>query len=241
MCYMHLLFFSGKTLSITRGLTSQQLLLLRSPTLHQQTTTTVPSTQTIGGVQTQAAIVQQKLSLPSGIEQLRATVASAASVLPRFAGIAATAGGAVKNLTSGRTLQTEEVLALLKQQSMRMAATQSYKASHAASVAQFTPSAAGLQLVSTKPPQMDSVKLVSSPSVIGSTADGIQLKVEPMDSQVIAKPQQVSSVVKPVTTSSAAVSGQHSMAAQNLKAQIQALAVQQKSSSVQSRPPSEKK
>lgn len=94
--------------------------------MHQQAVTTgAQSVQPLTSTQTQAAIVQQKLSLPSGIEQLRSTVASAASVLPRFAGIAATSGGTVKGLTSGRTLQTEEFLALLKQQSMRMAATQS--------------------------------------------------------------------------------------------------------------------
>lgn len=113
---------TGKTLSITRGLTPQQLLLLRQTTLHQQAsvTTGTPTVQPL----TQAAVVQQKLSLPSGIEQLRATVASAASVLPRFAGIAATSGGTVKGITSGRPFQTEEVIALLKQQSIRMSATQ---------------------------------------------------------------------------------------------------------------------
>ena len=112
----------GKTLSITRGLTSQQLLLLRQ---HQQAATTgSPTVQPLPGTQTQAALVQQKLSLPSGIEQLRATVASAASVLPRFAGIAATSGGTVKSIAGGRAFQTEEVIALLKQQSIRMSAAQ---------------------------------------------------------------------------------------------------------------------
>lgn len=122
--YNHIvvIFITGKTLSITRNLTSQQLLLLRQSTLQHQTVTTAPSTlsiQPLASAQSQAAVVQQKLSLPSGIEQLRATVASA---MPRFA---ATSGGTVKGLSSGRTLQTEEVLALFKQQSMRMAATQS--------------------------------------------------------------------------------------------------------------------
>lgn len=103
-----------------RGLTPQQLLLLRQSTLHPTS-----GTPTVQPLQTQTAVVQQKLSLPSGIEQLRATVASAASVLPRFAGIAATSGGTVKTgITGGRTFQTEEVIALLKQQSIRMSATQ---------------------------------------------------------------------------------------------------------------------
>lgn len=93
---------------------------------HQVVTTASQAQSGPSGAQTQAtATVQQKISLPSGIEQLRATVASAASVLPRFAGVAATSSGTVKSLTGGRTLQTEEFLALLKQQSMRMAATQS--------------------------------------------------------------------------------------------------------------------
>ena len=93
--------------------------------MQQQAITTTPSTlsvQPLASASSQAAVMQQKLSLPSGIEQLRATVASAASVIPRFA---ATSGSSVKGLQSGRTLQTEEVLALFKQQSMRMAATQS--------------------------------------------------------------------------------------------------------------------
>ena len=142
----------GKTLSITRGLTSQQLLLLRQTTLHpHQTVTTAPSSQTIQslGSQTQPNIMQQKLTIPSGIEQLRATVASAASVLPRFTGIAATSGTGVKGLTSGRTLQTEEVLALLKQQSMRMAATQSYKAASVTVTTGAATSVAGQHNVSS--------------------------------------------------------------------------------------------
>ncbi len=218
------IFFIGKTLNITRGLTSQQLLLLRQTTnlhQHQQTGTTTPSTQNIQPLssQTQAAIVQQKLSLPSGIEQLRATVASAASVLPRFANIAATSGGTVKGLTSGRTLQTEEVLALLKQQSIRMAATQSYKASHSASVSQFNPTAQ----LTTKPQQSDSVKLVSSPAT-----EGVQLKVEMMD----ISQSQPSQPLQPKP--------QQTTAAQ-IKAQIQALAAQQKAAALQTRPFSGKK
>ena len=178
-------YFADKSL-ITRGLSSQQLLLLRQNTLHQQVTTASPmQVQPITGTQTQTVgAVPQKLSLPSGIEQLRATVASAASVLPRFAGVAATSTGSVKGLTGGRTLQTEEFLALLKQQSMRMAATQS---------AQLTKPPQGSYQASTKPP---------------------------------------------ATTCSSTAASQHNIittTAPNLKAQIQALAAQHKSSAAQAK------
>lgn len=141
-------------------MTSQQLLLLRQSTLQHQTVTTAPSTLSIQPLTSaqspQAAVVQQKLSLPSGIEQLRATVASAASAMPRFA---ATSGGTVKGLSSGRTLQTEEVLALFKQQSMRMAATQS---------AQLT----------TKPSQVSSYQsAVKSATTSSSTGQGMSTAV----------------------------------------------------------------
>lgn len=149
---------TGKTLSITRGLTSQQLLLLRQTTLHQQAATT--GTPTVQPLQTQAAVVQQKLSLPSGIEQLRATVASAASVLPRFAGIAATSGGTVKGIAGGRAFQTEEVLALLKQQSIRMSATQP---------AQLT----------SKPQQVTSYQATVKPASSTSTSVVTQQNVNP--------------------------------------------------------------
>ena len=172
-------------------MTPQQLLLLKQSTLQQQAITTTPSTvQPLATVSSPAAIVQQKLSLPSGIEQLRATVASAASVIPRFA---ATSGSSVKSLglsSGGRTLQTEEVLALFKQQSMRMAATQS------------------AQLTTTKPSQVSSYQ----------------------------------GVAKPATTSTSAVGqGMSTTVTQNLRAQIQALANQHKSPTVQPKLPSEKK
>lgn len=126
--------------------------------MHPQAVTTTTSTQNVQphGSQSQSTVIQQKLTLPSGIEQLRATVAS---VLPRFAGISTTSGSTGKSLTSGRTLQTEEVLALLKQQSMRMAAT---KASHAASVA-FNPGS--IQLTGMKPQQTE---MLPSHNVVGT-------------------------------------------------------------------------
>ena len=185
------LLLTGKTL-ISRGLTSQQLLLLRQTTLHQQA-----GTPTVQPLQSQAAVVQQKLSLPSGIEQLRATVASAASVLPRFAGIAATSGGTVKGIAGGRAFQTEEVIALLKQQSMRMSATQA---------AQLT----------SKPQQVTSYQATVKP--ISAT------------SNVTTQPN-VNTTTTTATTA----------AALTLKAHVQSLAAQQKTSTAQTRTPSDKK
>ena len=148
--------------------------------MHQQVVTTaspVQSVQPIGGVQTQAAAaIQQKLSLPSGIEQLRATVASAASVLPRFAGVAATSTGAVKGLTSGRTLQTEEFLALLKQQSMRMVATQS------AQLTSKPPQVSSYQS-STKPVTTSSSSISSQQNVITTTAPNIKAQIQALAAQ----------------------------------------------------------
>ena len=121
--------------------------MFRQSTLQQQqTVSTVPSTlsvQPFSSTPTPA----QKLSLPSGIEQLRATVASAASVLPRFPSIATNSGSTVKSLPSGRTLPAEEVLALIKQQSIRMAATQSSQLAPKSS--QVSSHQAGLKTVST--------------------------------------------------------------------------------------------
>ena len=102
--------------------------------------------------------VQQKLSLPTGIEQLRATVASAASVLPRFTGIASSSGSA-KGLTGARALHAEEIL---KQQTLRIAASK-------AAVSQ-SGSATTLikQVPSTKASDVDVTKLVSIAGAISS-------------------------------------------------------------------------
>lgn len=142
----------GKILGITRGFTTQQLMLLKQTPLHQQALVTAPSTQIVPSIsaQTPPAIVQQKLSLPTGIEQLRATVASAAS---RFTGIATNSGGTVKGLSGGRAFHAEEVL---KQQSVRMAPKTS-------------PTQAG---IASTVVQVPSTKVVSTPGVIGSGDKG---------------------------------------------------------------------
>ena len=195
----------SKTLIANRGnLTHQQLLLLRQSTLQQQANTNRPQgsaqltrpliaqQQTSPSAQTQSTTVAQKVALPSGIEQLRASVAL--PIQQRFAAITSVSGNvAGRGLTTGRTLQTEDVLALLKQQSLRIAATQSYKTSHAVPSQlhpqthfQFRPEPGHLstkvqQLPATVVPP-EAVKLVSTPSVTTTpVTDGAQLKVEMVD------------------------------------------------------------
>ena len=156
---LHLL---GKILGITRGFTPQQLLLLKQQTsLHQHQQALATPTQHVQTISapTQAAIVQQKLSLPSGIEQLRATVASAASALPRFTGMTTNSGSTVKGLTGGRTRHVEEVL---KQQSLRMATK--------AAITQGVGGATIVQVPSAKVQELE--KLVTKSGVIGSGDKG---------------------------------------------------------------------
>jgi hypothetical protein len=249
-----------KTLSVSnisdisktlRGnLTHQQLLMLRQSTLQQQANANHPQSsahvtrplvaqqQTAPSIQASSPSVTQKVALPSGIEQLRASIA-----LPtqqRFGAITSVSGG--RGLT-GRNLQTEDVLALLKQQSLRIA-TQSYKAGHAVP-SQLHPQAhfpfrpdpghstAKMQHVPTAIVPPEAIKLVSSSS---STAVSVtdttqaQQKVEGVEGvttkqfstvpttaavNITFGPQQPSSNV--ITT-----------AAQNLvKAQIQQVLAQQ--------------
>ena len=128
----------GKTLIARSGLTPQQLFLLRQTTLqHQQQATASlvsPTVTQVPQTQTSKASLQQKI-IPTGIEQLRASIGSVVSVAlplqPRFSGIVATSGttsaaATLRGLSgAGRALQTEEVLALLKQQhTLRVAAAQ---------------------------------------------------------------------------------------------------------------------
>ena len=123
------------------NITHQQLLLLRQSTLQQQANVNRPQSstqltrpliaqqQTTPTPQTPSTTVAQKVTLPSGIEQLRASIAL--SPQQRFAAITSvSSNSASRGLAAGRTLQTEDVLALLKQQSLRIA-TQSYKTGHA--------------------------------------------------------------------------------------------------------------
>ena len=248
-----------KTLSVSnisdisktlRGnLTHQQLLMLRQSTLQQQANANHPQSsahvtrplvaqqQTVPSIQASSPSATQKVPLPSGIEQLRASIA-----LPtqRFGAITSVSGG---RALAGRNLQTEDVLALLKQQSLRIA-TQSYKAGHAVP-SQLHPQAhfpfrpgaghstAKVQHVPTAIVPPDAVKLVSTSSTTAvSVADTTQAqqKAEGVEGvgtkqfsttpttaamNVTVGPQQPSSNV--ITT-----------AAQNLvKAQIQQVLAQQ--------------
>ena len=135
-------------MGITR-FTPQQLMLLKQTPLHQhQHQALTTSSQTVHSISAPTA-VQQKLSLPTGIEQLRATVASAASVLPRFTGIATSSGS--KGLSGARALHAEDIL---KQQTLRMAASK-------AMVSQSSSATTLVQVPSTKGPEVDVAKLAS--------------------------------------------------------------------------------
>lgn len=249
----------GKTL---RGnITHQQLLLLRQSTLQQQSSANRPPSstqlarplvaqqQTTPLVQAQSTTVTPKVALPSGIEQLRASIS-----LPtqqRFAAITSVSGNAAgRGLPTGRTLQTEDVLALLKQQSLRIAATQSYKSGHAIP-SQLHPQThfqfrtepvhltTKVQQLPTVVP-VDAVKLVSTPTT--PVTDVSPLKVETTEQApggAVAKAPQIQSpslAVSPITTVSISSlgtqqqisSGVSTTAAQNLvKAQIQHVLAQQ--------------
>lgn len=177
-----------------RALTQQQFLLLRQTALQQQQqqspqiTTPPPKLPQQQIPQTaQPAQIQQKISLPTGIEQLRPSVA-----LPvqRFPGVTAAASGTVRALSAtGRSLQTEEVLALLKQQSLRMAASQSFKAAHPTpfhatrDTLQFHPEG-GLQFKQSPPVlSAEGVKIIQGP------VESEQFKVEMVDQGQLQKTQ----------------------------------------------------
>ena len=124
---------AGKIVPLQRHLSQQhaQFLLLRQNTLQggggvAQLTTTTPTN--LPRLQTPPQSVlgaAQKMALPAGIEQLRPSVAPL-PLQQRFSAAVTSAANAMRNITS-RSLQTEEVLALLKQQSLRMAANQTYR------------------------------------------------------------------------------------------------------------------
>ena len=114
-----------------RALTQQQFLLLRQTALQQQQQqpssqiAQLPQPQTAQPPQPQTITVQRKVtSLPSAVTL----------PLQRFS----TTGNVRGIPATGRSLQTEEVLALLKQQSLRMAAQPGHvTAAVAAAAAQF--------------------------------------------------------------------------------------------------------
>ena len=101
--------------------------------------------------------MQQKLSLPTGIEQFRARAASSASVIPQFPGLSTNYGSTVKCLTGGRTHHVEDVL---KQHSLKMAAK--------TFVTQAGSAVTIVQVPSTKVQEQTGSKLISTPGVIGS-------------------------------------------------------------------------
>lgn len=252
-----------KTLSVSnisdisktlRGnLTHQQLLMLRQSTLQQQANASHPQSsahvtrplvaqqQTTPSIQAPSPSVTQKVALPSGIEQLRASIA-----LPtqqRFGAITSVSGG--RGL-GGRNLQTEDVLALLKQQSLRIA-TQSYKAGHAVP-SQLHPQAhfpfrpdpghstAKVQHVPTPIVPPEAIKLVSTSSTTAmSVADTTQAqqKVEGVEQNQGVSTKQFSTA--PTTAAINITFGPQqpsssviTTAAQNLvKAQIQQVLAQQ--------------
>lgn len=193
------------------------------------TVTQVPQTQ--ANKTPQQVALQQKI-VPTGIEQLRASVA--VPLQQRFTGIVATSGSSTAAATAlrglsgtGRALQTEEVLALLKQQSLRMAASQQYKAVSVS--AQFQPrditgatAVAHLQLrqdgatkTTTKPTtilQAETAKLIASTTPSVTASEGNQIKVEMVEqSRLPAQKPQTFKVVpaamsqsKPSTTATVA-------------------------------------
>lgn len=231
--------------------THQQLLMLRQSTLQQQANANHPPSsahvtrplvaqqQSTPSVQAPSPSVTQKVALPSGIEQLRASIA-----LPtqqRFGAITSVSGG--RGLT-GRNLQTEDVLALLKQQSLRIAATQSYKAGHAVP-SQLHPQAhfpfrpdtghstAKVQHVPTAIVPPEAIKLVPTSSTTAMTvADTTQAqqKVEGVEGAT-AKQFSVAPTTAAVNITFGPQQPSNSVittAAQNLvKAQIQQVLAQQ--------------
>ena len=247
--------------TIRGNITHQQLLLLRQSALQQQTTANRPPSSTqlarpviaqqqaTPSVQSPTTTIAQKVALPSGIEQLRASLSLPAP--QRFPAI--TSGNAASRpLTGNRTLQTEDVLALLKQQSLRITATQSFKTGHAVSSQlhsqtpfQFRPEQSHLttKVPSTVVP-LDALKLANSSTTPATDIVQTQLKVEPtveqsqgtlpkqqqqVQSQSMSAPFSTSGMSSTLSLGTQPSSNKVSTAvAQNLvKAQIQHVLAQQ--------------
>ena len=130
---------AGKIMPLQRMTQTHQFLLLRQSALQQQQqggggggggsaqlVTSVSNTHPRLQTSQQQIVGSQKMTVPAGIEQIRPNV-SPLPLQQRFSAAVTSAANAMRNITS-RSLQTEEVLALLKQQSLRMAASQSYRA-----------------------------------------------------------------------------------------------------------------
>lgn len=208
-----LVSLSGKTLIARSGLTPQQLVILRQQTLqHQQQQAAAASlvSPTVTQVpQTQAAKTQK--IVPTGIGASVASVPSMTLPLQRFSGIVATSGttsaaSTLRGLTgaTGRHLQTEEVLALLKQQSLRMAASQQYNktGTGAAQIQPRDPATTAVAQIQLRPEGgMKTVKQQLSAAIFqGETAKLLQ-------SSTTSSPSDTTSQIKAQMTESSRTQG----------------------------------
>ena len=200
----------GKIVPLQRHFSQQQhaqFLLLRQNALQQQQGgsaqlgTTTPNTLS-PRLQTPQQALTQKVALPAGIEQLRPAV-SPLPLQQRFTAAVTSAANAMRNITS-RSLQTEEVLALLKQQSLRMAASQSYRAAHPTQL-QPRDSAAipvSAQMQQQIRPELSKASIVLSTEALSKyqPADSSLLKLELLEQGKAGKTQTQPRVVQvPIT------------------------------------------
>ena len=178
---------AGKIVPFPRNF-NQQLFLLRHQQTQQASVQSAPNP--IPRLQTpQQSLGTQKVTLPAGIEQLRPSVSL--PLQQRFSAAVTSAANAMRNITS-RSLQTEEVLALLKQQSLRMAASQSYRAAHPTQLQpreSGVPVAAQIQQVR---PELSKASILLSTEALSKyqpSAEGSHLKVELLEQGRVAKTQ----------------------------------------------------
>ncbi|CAI8023442.1 Helicase domino [Geodia barretti] len=195
----------GKIVPLQRHLSQQhaQFLLLRQNALQQQQVgggaNSQLTTAGLGGIprlQTppQSVLGTQKVGLPAGIEQLRPSVPSL-PLQQRFTAAVTSAANAMRNITS-RSLQTEEVLALLKQQSLRMAACQTYRAAHPTTQQQRESAvSAQLQAQLARPELVKSAIVLTSESASSFSSHAEQGKAGKLLAQPTARVVQV-----PITT-----------------------------------------
>lgn len=178
---------AGKIVPFPRNF-NQQLFLLRHQQTQQASVQSAPNP--LPRPQTpQQSLGTQKVTLPAGIEQLRPPVSL--PLQQRFSAAVTSAANAMRNITS-RSLQTEEVLALLKQQSLRMAASQSYRAAHPTQLQpreSGVPVAAQIQQVR---PELSKASILLSTEALSKyqpAAEGSHLKVELLEQGRVAKTQ----------------------------------------------------
>lgn len=188
---IHLCLSAGKIVPIPRHFNQQhaQFLLLRHQQSQQQAgvqmVTSAPNT--LPRLQTpQQSLGPQKVTLPAGIDQLRPSVSL--PLQQRFSAAVTSAANAMRNITS-RNLQTEEVLALLKQQSLRMAASQSYRAAHPT---QLQPRESALPVAAQIRPELSKASILLSTEALSKyqpAAEGSHLKVELQEHGKVLKTQ----------------------------------------------------